>query len=130
MKTPQRDELSNRMYTIFTSMPQDAGLRETLDALASVALAFTHTHRQSREKSLIRALARALQIVEMVDLDEAVRIAAELEGDVAKLVGGPIVLICDPIQIIAPLPQPGGDASASHGLTISLLGRVRARVAA
>src|SRR5216683_3009421 len=40
-----------------------------------------------RERALIRALARALQIVEMTDLDEAINIVGELEGDVAKLVG-------------------------------------------
>lgn len=106
MKTRQRDELSNRMYTTFTSMPPDAGLREKLDALASVARAFAHTHREIREKSLIKALARALQIVEMTDLDEAIRIVGELEGDVAKLVGGPIILNCNP-EPIAPLIEEG-----------------------
>jgi hypothetical protein len=54
MKTRQRDELSNRMYTTFTSMPPDTGLREKLDALASVARAFAHTHQAIREKSLIK----------------------------------------------------------------------------
>jgi hypothetical protein len=60
-----------------------------------------------REQSLIRALARALQLVEMVDLDEAIKITGQLEADVLPLVGGPIVLVCDEIiEIIPLLPEP------------------------
>ena len=62
-----------------------------------------------REQALIRALARALQIVEMTDLDEAINIVGELEGDVAKLVGAPIILTCPTIiTIVEPLPEPEG----------------------
>lgn len=65
-------------------------------------------HHSIREQSLIRALSRALALVEMVDLDEAVGIAAQLEDDVRLLVGGPIILNCDPAPIAPLLPELAG----------------------
>src|SRR4029453_9947084 len=46
------------------------------------------------EQVLIRALARALQIVEMTDMNEAINIVGELEADVQPLPGEPIVRVC------------------------------------
>jgi hypothetical protein len=67
------------------------------------------TSQSVREQALIRALARALQLVEMVDIDEALNITAQLEDDVRLLVGSPIILVCPTIITIAePLPEPTG----------------------
>ena len=49
-------------------------------------------HHTIREQSLIRALSRAIAIIELVDIDEAIRITAQLEDDVRLLVGDPINL--------------------------------------
>jgi len=109
-----RDSLSDLLLDVITSPNQ--GAASLAKSCASVALAFSHLsqsdarmaarHAITREKSLIRALARAIQIVEMTDIDEAVRIVSELEGDLAPLVGAPVVLDCSPIEIIAPIEEP------------------------
>ena len=96
-----RDVLAGLLHQVLVAPNQ--GTRSLADRCATVAITFCHLDdREIREKSLVKALSRALSIVEMTDLPEAIDIVGALEGDLALLTGAPIVLDCTP-PLIRPL---------------------------
>lgn len=59
------------------------------------------SHRAIRERSLVKALAEALKIIENeIDLSLSLAIVEQVVEDVAPLSGEPLVLVCGGIDII------------------------------